>query len=254
MAKGWVAEELKGCELPDRRLKRRLETLVGHLADNLGNSIPTACQDWAATKAAYRFFDNDRVNEAAILQGHFDATVARYGATTGPILVLQDTTEFIYKRDAETLGFVTKVPAGAASRPQMRTIRGVLMHSSLAVTADGLPLGLAAIKFWTRKKYKGTNKLRGRVNSTRIPIEEKESYRWIQNLRESTERLGDPSRLVHIGDRESDIYELFHEAHETGSHFLVRTSTNRMARDGSTRVLDVMEDVRVRGIHRIEGP
>ena len=83
------------------------------------------------------------------------------------------------------------------------------MHSSLIVTLSGLPLGLAAIKFWTRKKFKGTRALKRKVNPTRVPIEEKESYRWLENVRQSTDLLADPERCVHIGDRESDIYELF---------------------------------------------
>ena len=90
------------------------------------------------------------------------------------------------------------------------------MHSSLAVTTEGLPLGLAAIKFWNREKFKGTNALKKRINPTRVPIEEKESIRWLDNLRHSTTLLGDPARCVRIGDRESDIYELFCTAQDAG--------------------------------------
>jgi hypothetical protein len=64
--------------------------------------------------------------------------------------------------------------------------------------------------------------------------------------------LGEASRLVHVGDRESDIYELFCTAHETGTHFLVRTCVDRLARDGSTTISQVMEEVQVRGLHRVE--
>jgi hypothetical protein len=78
------------------------------------------------------------------------------------------------------------------------------MRSSLAVTSDGLPLGLSAIEFWSRKKFKGATVLKKRIDPTRVPIEEKESIRWIENLRQSTNLLGDPARCVHIGDRESD--------------------------------------------------
>ena len=85
----------------------------------------------------------------------------------------------------------------------------MLMHSSLAVTVEGLPLGLAAVKFWTRKKFKGTAQLKKKINPTRVPIEKKESVRWLDNLRQSIERLGQPERCIHIGDRESDIYELY---------------------------------------------
>jgi hypothetical protein len=55
------------------------------------------------------------------------------------------------------------------------------MHSSLAVTLEGVPLGLAAIKFWTRDKFHGANALRRKINPTRVPIEKKESIRWLEN-------------------------------------------------------------------------
>ena len=116
----------------------------------------------------------------------------------------------------------------------------------------GLPLGLAAIKFWTRKKFKGIAALKKKVNLTRIPIEKKESVRWLDNLRQSTQTLGDPVRCVHIGDRESDIYELFCTAREVGTHFLVRTCVDRLAGDGNHTVADDMKKAKVRGRHCIE--
>ncbi|MGY4622984.1 hypothetical protein ACVWY3_000740 [Bradyrhizobium sp. USDA 4486] len=64
------------------------------------------------------------------------------------------------------------------------------MHSSLAVTIEGVPLGLAAVKFWTRKKFKGTAALKKKINPTRIPIEKKESVRWLENLKQSTQLFG----------------------------------------------------------------
>ncbi len=76
------------------------------------------------------------------------------------------------------------------------------MHSSLAVTPEGLPFGIAAIAFWTRKKFKGTDALKKTINPTRVPIEEKASQRWLDNLTQSTARLQAPERCVHIGDRE----------------------------------------------------
>ena len=73
----WIDDELSGCRLADERLGRRLRTLLEQLAGAMGDGIPLACQDWAATKAAYRFFANDRVNEGHILAGHFAATRRR---------------------------------------------------------------------------------------------------------------------------------------------------------------------------------
>jgi hypothetical protein len=120
------------------------------------------------------------------------------------------------------------------------------------VTTEGLPLGLAAIKFWTRKKFKGTNALKKKVNPARVPIDKKESIRWLENLAQSTELLGEPAGCVHIGDRASDIYELFCTAHEAGTHFLVRTCVDRLAGDGTHTISDKMDEVAIKGLYRVE--
>jgi hypothetical protein len=244
----WVDREL-GREFPDRRLRDRLGKILGDLGRRVGATIPAACQDWAATKAAYRFFSNPRVDESVILAGHFAATRARFAATSGPILVLHDTTEFSFTRDnPEAIGRLSLLK----TRHATVTLCGLLMHSSLVLTPEGVPLGLAAVKFWTREKFKGTNALRGKVNPTRIPIERKESVRWLENLRQSTELLGDPSRCVHIGDREADIFELFCAAREAGTYFLVRTCVDRLAAGGGTTISQEMEAEPVRGAHAVE--
>ncbi|HBK90380.1 MAG TPA: hypothetical protein DDZ68_01780 [Parvularcula sp.] len=71
---GWLDRELSGCRLPDARLQGRLRNLLAKMSVAVGEPIPRACEDWAATKAAYRFFSNDRFCEHEILAGHFDAT------------------------------------------------------------------------------------------------------------------------------------------------------------------------------------
>jgi hypothetical protein len=221
----------------------------------MGQSIPLVCQDWANTKAAYRFFSNDRVSEADILAGHFQSTHDRAAATDGLVLVLHDTTEFSYQREkSEAIGITKSINSGRdkVGRLRSHTVCGILMHSSLAVTIEGVPLGLAAVKFWTRKKFKGTAALKKKINPTRIPIEKKESVRWLENLKQSTELLEDPGRCVHIGDRESDIYELFCAAQQIGTHFLVRTCVDRLAGDGKHTIAEEMDEVAVKGLHRVE--
>jgi hypothetical protein len=169
------------------------------------------------------------------------------------VLVLHDTTEFIYRREEpHAIGIVHKQQTRYDSRPRYHTTSGVLMHSSLVVTQAGLPLGLAAIKFWTRDKFHGASALKRRINPTRVPIEQKESYRWLENVKQSTALLAAPERLVHIGDRESDIYELFSIAQDAGTHFLLRTCVDRLAGEGDHTVADEMREVKVQGLHRKE--
>lgn len=254
--RGWLEREVAGCQFQDVRHGRRFRTLLVQLSDRIGGSIPFACQDWAATKAAYRFLSNERVDEEKILAGHFICTRERFAATIdAPVLVLHDTTEFSYHRDdPEAIGILQKLatPYANKGKPGHHTTCGVLMHSSLVVTTDGLPLGLAAIKFWTRSKFHGANALKRSINPTRVPIEQKESYRWLENVRQSTALLAEPRRMVHIGDRESDIYELFSTAHQVGTHFLLRTCVDRLAGEGDHTVADEMREVKVHGLHRVE--
>ena len=233
-AQGWVDREIAGCEF-------RVCTAWRQISE-------AAC-------AAYRFFSNDRVSEADILAGHFQSTRDRSAATDGVVLVLHDTTEFTYQRESsEAIGITKRINSGRdkAGRLRSHTVCGILMHSSLAVTTEGLPLGLAAVKFWTRKKFKGIAALKKKINPTRVPIEKKESIRWLENLKQSTELLDGPGRCIHIGDRESDIYELFCLVQEVGTHFLVRTCVDRLAGDGDHTIAQEMDEVAVKGLHRIE--
>jgi hypothetical protein len=250
----WMDQENSASHFRDERLKKRFRLLLEQFWKNMGQSIPFACQDWANTKAAYRFFSNPNVSEQDILGGHFQATSERFANSIGPILILQDTTTFSYQRDQpERIGFIGKTGVRKIDgRSKQLTQCGILMHSSLAVTTEGVPLELAAIKFWTRSKFKGCNALKKKINPTRVPIEEKESYRWLENLRQSTELFADPQRCVHIGDRESDIYELFCTAHDVGTHFLVRTCVDRLAGDGDHTIAQEMNEVKLKGLHRVQ--
>ncbi len=217
----WIDHEVEGCSFKDVRLTKRFGKLLEMMSEGIGESIPYACQDWANTKAAYRFFSNSDVSEDQIMAGHFQATRGRLSQVNQKILMLHDTCEFSFQRDKDSkIGLLGRPSCGRGKDGRIKfiTVRGILMHSSLAITLDGLPLGLAAIKFWTRKQFKGCNALKKKINPTRVPIEEKESIRWLENLRQSTALAKNPGDCVHIGDRESDIFELFSLAVELKTH------------------------------------
>lgn len=85
---------------------------------------------------------------------------------------MHDTTEFTYEReDVHAVG-KTRVNFNRAYRdgkPRLYTACGILMHSSLAVTTEGLPLGLTAIKFWSRKKFKGKRPRKAQLRESSVP-------------------------------------------------------------------------------------
>src|SRR6478752_10555257 len=161
----WADEETRASAFADERLRKRFRRLLGEVHDHIGGGIPYACQDWAAVKAAYRFLSNPKVSAAGILAGHSEATRARFQAAPGTVLILHDTTEFVFQREsAAGFGLLTKTRLGDG-REFM--VRGLLMHSSMAVTLDGVPLGLASVQFRSRQRFKDANAPERRVNPTR---------------------------------------------------------------------------------------
>ncbi len=154
----WIDNEVGGCNFKDVRLAKRFGKLLGMMTEGIGESVPYACQDWANTKAAYRFFSNDAVSEDQIMAGHFQATRSRLAQAGQKILMLHDTCEFSFQRDKDSkIGLLGRPVCGKGKHGRIKfvTVRGFLMHSSLAITLGGLPVGLEAIKFLTRIQFKG---------------------------------------------------------------------------------------------------
>jgi hypothetical protein len=249
----WIAQELAGCEFQMSGSQNDSRSCAGSCQAASAKAFHGLIRTGANTKTAYRFFANERVSETAILGGHFQATETRLASAEWPILILHETTELsFHRKDVAAVGMTTRMPARKLTgKPQHYNVCGILMHSSLAVTVEGLPLGLAAIRFWSRNKFYGCNQMK-RGSTRRALIEQKESYRWLENLRQSTTLVQEPQRCVHIGDRESDIYELFCTAQSLGTHFLLRTCVDQLAGDGKHTIADEMAEVRVQGLHRIQ--
>ena len=100
---------------------------------------------------------------------------------------------------------------------------------------------------------KAARPLKRKINPTRVPIERKESYCWLENVRQSAKLFQHPERCVHIGDREGDIYEFFcAAAREMGTHFLVRTCVDRLAGDGGGAISEEMKHTPMQVFHLLE--
>src|SRR5260370_476875 len=149
--KTWIDRELVGSEFTDVRLNKRFRKLFQQLSEGTGESIPLVCQDWANTKAAYRFLSNHRVNEGDILAGHFQSTHQRFVATDSTVLVLHDTTEFNYHReDIRSVGILHRLPAARGRRPKRPMPQygcaGIQSHSSRGEHNYRPPRALPAVK------------------------------------------------------------------------------------------------------------
>lgn len=232
----WLEDELAHSNFKDHRLALRFKKIVSVMNKNYGKSIPEMFNDWSQVKAAYRFLSNDSVDESDILQSHFANTQNRLLTSKGTILVLHDTSEFSYKRKKPAaIGFISrkrKLTQINREIPELISVCGILMHASLAVSEEGLPLGLTAAKFWTRRVFKNTKQMKRHINPTRIPVTEKESIKWLHNLEASVKPLkGQARKVINVCDREGDMYEFFCKANELQTNFIVRASVNRCANE-----------------------
>jgi Transposase DNA-binding len=192
----WAREELGRVDLGDKRRTARLIKLCGRLAEMPESSINQACVDWAETKAAYRFFHNEHVEVRKILAAHQAKTFER-ARRHRTVLAIQDTSYLVYTSHRQTTG-LGKLSLKKGKRVEKIHSRGLLMHSCLAVTTNGLPLGLLDQKIFAREA--GTEDQTEHRNV--LPIEEKESYRWLESLKNSRSVRGN-TQLVTVCDREA---------------------------------------------------
>ncbi|WP_367756212.1 IS4 family transposase [Flavobacterium sp. WC2430] len=85
----------------------------------------------------------------------------------------------------------------------------------------------------------------------RIPIEEKESYKWIDSSLETKRRLSEAKEVIIIQDREGDIYEQFCLVPDSKTHLLIRSRFNRML-DNKIKLFDHLSSQSLQGMYTIE--
>ncbi len=187
--KGWATEELADVDLGDKRLKARLMKMCDRFSEAPESPINQACADWAETKAAYRFFQNENVEAGEILAAHRRKTAQR-ASKHKRVLAIQDTSYFVYTTHPRTAG-LGKLSLKKGKNVEKIYSNGLMAHTSLAVTMEGLPLGLLDQKIFSRKLRPHKAAGKGKQIGDLLPVEEKESYRWLEALINTQEVLGD---------------------------------------------------------------
>jgi hypothetical protein len=217
----------------DLRLSKRLVKLLEQLSGNPEARISAACKDSYQAKAAYRFLANDEVTDEAITEVTRDVTIANINASKPPVILIpQDTTSINYSNLKETTGL--------GNIGSSKTAFGIEAHSAIAISEAGEVFGLLAQKLWTRPPEDF-----GKSDASRakMPIEEKESYKWLETLESIGASFPEGTQVVHVCDREGDIYELFNKAEKEGHQYLCRRFHNRviMEENGSKRLDDFVD-------------
>ncbi len=234
----WIDEEMKSLKLGDERLEKRARKIISDFSQSPTASIPEFCGDRAATQAAYNFFSHQRLNARAIPEAQRQATLERISQGGYQlILALQDTTEFNYSHHAATEGL------GPLDHPGYQ---GFFSHTTLAVSPEGLPLGLLAQESWVRADPQPEQKQAYR------PIEQKESYKWFKGLDQGTVNFPPGVAVLSISDRESDIFEYFAHPRPSQVGLLVRAWRDRQLVNEVSPLWSTLQVSPVRGLVDIE--
>lgn len=221
MVAPWVTFEMATANLNDKRLNDRLREVLSQLGGHPTASIPAACGGHAEMTGAYRLFENANATFSRILQPHTDATRQRV-AHHAVVILAEDTTEVDVTRPEQQVVGAGPLDGGAR--------RGALLHLLHSFTPDGTPLGTLRALAWVRAEEVVCASL-SRAERAAIPIEEKESHRWVETLRRAGEEaLHCPAtQLICVADSEADIYEVLVEgtAEPRRLDWIVRACQNR---------------------------
>lgn len=238
MTSEWVAKEMNGLDIGDKRLNFRLMEVLSKISEQPQNSIPQIFRGHAETQAAYRLFANDLVTEDKIISPHLEKTYKRVNSQP-VVLSLSDTTSLNYtsRKSHQDSGYISSNNA-----------QGFFLHATIAVTPERLHLGIVDRMLWSRAKEKSVAVHREHRN-----FEDRESVRWHNAYLSSCEvaRCCSDTKVIHITDREGDVFEIFEEwfnrskNKEPFADLIVRSNHNRVLYNGSKKLgklHDLLED------------
>ena len=241
----WERLEFQAIDFGDKRLDKRFNLTVKRLSEQPMAPINQACSGWSDTKAAYRLFDNPKVTAEKILLPHQQCTLERIKAEK-LILAVQDTTYLNYDKHKAKTGL------GCIGVDKNKEYQGLIMHNTLAITPEGLCLGFIDQQIYARTRSKKA------ISNKQLPFEEKESYRWYEAMQATHQAETGDTRVITLGDRESDIYEVFHFGQASDSEFVIRAAWDRRLHQGHSSTKQYlwghMEKQPVLGTLEIEVP
>jgi len=212
--KEWVRKEFGTLRLQSKRLESRFLMTMSDLSEQPEKSIWLATGSRANAKAVYRMLKNEKFIKESILSAHRDAVGERGQGQV--LLAIQDTMSVNYNTHTKTVGL------GYNCEQSL----GVNIHSCILQTPQGIPLGLLDQRAITREKNSTRQKTHEEKRAR--PIEEKESNRWLETLQTAAKNAPRQAKLVHIADREGDIYELYALAQRIGEEFIIRAVHDRL--------------------------
>ena len=237
-------EKREFTDLDDLRLVYRGNKLLGDLFRSITHSIRQLSKNEAEAKGAYRFLNNDRVSEEDIISNM--ASNCKAASLDKFVVCIQDTTEINLISHRNRIRKDDYI--GTTTAPSNCGL-GFMLHPCLVLDArKGTPCGYADVKIWNRPL-----ELKSKYDREygKLPIEEKESYKWIEVSKNTKDLLKESvERMVIIQDREGDIYEQFAVIPDEKTDLLIRACHNRTLADKS-KLFTCLSDQESQGSYEV---
>lgn len=191
-----------------------------------------------------RFLNNDRVTPGKLLES-LTSQCSKYAAGR-EVIVLQDTTEYNYQHHLRKL----RIEEGGLGLVGNNADIGFFAHPSFVLEAEHeVPIGFSHLLLWHRPLDKQTKYER---DYNKLPIEEKESYRWILSAQESKKVLSQARHTYHIADREADIYQKWVTVPDEKNDLIVRSRSNRNLYQEEQSLYQAIENASVLGSYQLQ--
>ena len=244
----WAEEHFGRVELGDLRRTARLVRIAASAAAFPAGTVTKVFADDAERQGAYDFLESPHVKADALEQG-VGQMVAGRCASEERILVAVDgsSLSFVDREGTRGLGAIGSYAAGGL---------GLKVISALALSSNGVPIGLLRQVFWRRPVQKPTN----RRPSSERPVDKKETKHWLDAVVTSAERIRSSSRppgITFLIDREGDSAAMLSTLVGTGHGFIIRGNWDRtVASDEGQpwKLRDLIAYQKVLGSYELELP
>ena len=225
-------KEVSYMDFNDKRLNKRAEKILESFFENSTGSIPEACETHTATMGTYRFLDNENVTSEKIFEGFNKATKERM-THEKEVIFISDATSYVFtgRKTLNGIGVLRNFKA-----------RGYIQHSTLVVSNE-VPLGLIHQDLWGRKPEDYGK----RKDRKKLPIEKKESFKWIKHMRISQASLKNDQHGIYICDRDADMFDLFAEERKLNFDLLIRSSHNRKIFGSDLKLQETLKKAPIMG-------
>jgi len=214
----WVEKEFQSVDFGSKRLEKRFLRVMSDLSQEPEKSIWLATGSRSNAKAAYRMIGNQEFTKENILSAHQTATNNRNQDNI--LLAIQDTTAVNYGTHKKMAGLGYNCDKSL----------GINVHSCLLVTPNGIPIGLVDQSTNTRETNSDKRSLH---EKHKRKIQDKESNRWLKTMQTAQTNTPPNTKLIHIADREGDIYEWYNLAIGTQQSFVIRANSDRLTPQGT---------------------